>query len=273
MPPFDGLLFDMNGLFRHWHNTGARTSESLAGLPEGTIARYAYDHPTYRLARVGVLTDQQWADNVADRLAADFGPHVRDALGPWRADRGEPDDHMISLLAQIREHMPVGVLSNCTDALHADLQHHGIEFDHVFPSAELGVDKPSPEAYHIAARRMNISPHTLAYVDDEPTFIHAAQTVGIQARLFTGIADLTAHLHASALPLIIPPGRSSLADSTAPVPPLNCCSRRPHRPPDSSACPTAGRVDRSSRSRAAGTPDTRTARGSPARSNLRPTAV
>ncbi|GGZ92822.1 hypothetical protein GCM10010344_70630 [Streptomyces bluensis] len=46
-------------------------------------------------ARVGVLTDQQWADDVTNRLAADFGAHVRDALAPWRADRGEtrhPDD-------------------------------------------------------------------------------------------------------------------------------------------------------------------------------------
>ncbi|MGR6998318.1 hypothetical protein ACU686_09835 [Yinghuangia aomiensis] len=100
----DGLLVDMNGLFRHWHDSGARTAEHLAHLPEGTIARYAYDHPAYRLARVGVLTDQQWADDVADRLAQDFGPHVRDALGAWRTDRGEPDPQMVRLLADIRRH-------------------------------------------------------------------------------------------------------------------------------------------------------------------------
>ncbi|GAA4989785.1 hypothetical protein GCM10023205_71210 [Yinghuangia aomiensis] len=67
MPPtIDGLLLDMNGLFRHWHNTGARTSETLAGLPHGTIDRYAYQHRAYRLARVGILTDQEWADDVTD---------------------------------------------------------------------------------------------------------------------------------------------------------------------------------------------------------------
>ncbi|MFF7887774.1 HAD family hydrolase [Streptomyces sp. NPDC020794] len=190
----DGLLLDMNGLFRHWKDTGAQKSEHLAHLPEGTITRYAYEHPSYRLARVGVLTDEQWAQDVTNRLAADFGPQVRHALGPWRADRGEADPVMTKLLAEIRQHLPVGVLSNSTDALRADLQHHGITFDHVFPSAELGVDKPSPRAYRDAAERMGIPTHGLAYFDDEPTFVQAAQSTGLQAHLFTTAADFAAYL-------------------------------------------------------------------------------
>ncbi|MGK5627960.1 HAD family hydrolase [Streptomyces sp. URMC 123] len=195
MPRIDGLLLDMNGLFRHWHNTGAHTSEQRAGLPTGTIARYAYDHPAYRLARVGVLTDQQWADDVAERLANDYGPATRDHLAPWREDRGEPDQTMIDLLRRIRTHLPVGVLSDCTDSLHADLERHGITFDHVFTSAGLGVDKPSPIAFH-AAERMGLPPHKLGYFDDEPTFVQAAHTTGMHARLFQGprafVTDLRA---------------------------------------------------------------------------------
>jgi putative hydrolase of the HAD superfamily len=118
----------MNGLFRHWRDLGAAKAEHQARLPTGTLARYAYDHPTYRLARVGVLTDQQWADDVADRLAADFGPHVHDALPLWRSDRGECDRAMVCVLDQLRQTVPVGVLSNSTDAFPADLHHHGITF-------------------------------------------------------------------------------------------------------------------------------------------------
>ncbi|MEU2514505.1 HAD family hydrolase [Streptomyces syringium] len=207
MPSIDGLLLDMNGLFRHWHNTGAQTSEQRAGLPTGTIARYAYDHPSYRLARVGVLTDQQWADDVAERLAKDYGPAVGNHLGPWRADRGEPDRTMIGLLRQIRGYLPVGVLSNCTDALSADLQHHGIEFDFIFPSAGLGVDKPSPLAFRTAACRMGIPTTALAYFDDEPTFVLAAGTVGMQALPFKDAADFAAHLRRLGVPL--PPATES----------------------------------------------------------------
>ncbi|MFF4409531.1 HAD-IA family hydrolase [Streptomyces sp. NPDC001404] len=197
----DGLLLDMNGLFRHWHNTGAHTSEQLAGLPKGTIARYAYGHPAYRLARVGVLTDQQWADDVAERLTRDYGSAVRNSLAAWRADRGEPDPTMIDLLTQVRQHMPVGVLSNSTDALRTDLQRHRIEFDYVFPSAELGVDKPAPIAYRTAAERMGIPTQALAYFDDEPTFVQAAKSVGMQAQLFNGAESFVSHLHRLGLPV------------------------------------------------------------------------
>ncbi|MCC3773816.1 HAD family hydrolase [Streptomyces sp. UNOB3_S3] len=212
MPSIDGLLLDMNGLFRHWRNAGALASEQRAGLPPGTIARYAYNHPAYRLARVGVLTDQQWASDVADRLANDYGPAVRDHLGPWRADRGEPDPTMIGLLRQIREHVPVGVLSNCTDALRADLEHHCIEFDFVFPSADLGVDKPSPLAYQTAASRMGSLISALAYFDDEPTFVLAARSVGMQAHRFNGATEFAEHIRSLGVPL--PP-----ATTNRPVPP------------------------------------------------------
>ncbi|PZG09164.1 HAD family hydrolase [Nonomuraea aridisoli] len=197
----DGLLLDMNGLFRHWRDTGARASEQLARLPEGTIAHYAYAHPTYRLARVGVLTDQQWADDVANRLAATYGQAVRGALTAWRGDRGEVVPEMVALLPKLRQHLPVGVLSNSTDALHADLKYHQITFDHVFPSADLGVDKPSPFAFRAAAGRMGIPLTSLAYFDDEPTFVHAARTLGMHAFLFTGVQAFTARLRRLGLPV------------------------------------------------------------------------
>ncbi|MCF3182377.1 HAD-IA family hydrolase [Streptomyces polychromogenes] len=122
-------------------------------------------------------------------------------LRPWRADRGERDDTMVELLDQIRRHMPVGVLSNCTDALPADLEHHNITFDHVFSSASLGVDKPSPHAFQTAAERMGIPAQRLAYFDDEPTFVHAAATTGLHPHLFTGPSDFTTRLHQLGLPL------------------------------------------------------------------------
>ncbi|MEU6934911.1 HAD family hydrolase [Streptomyces sp. NPDC046374] len=198
------LLVDMNGLFRHWRDSGARTAETLGGLPEGTINRYAYDHPSYRLARVGLLTDQQWADSVSDRLAADFGESVRDALVHWRKDRGLRSASMVTLLNEIRTHVPVGVLSNSTDALHDDLRHHGIEFDYVLPSADLGVDKPSPHAYRIAAERMGHAPTSMAYFDDEPTFGTAATSVGLHAHLFTTQEHFTSALTRYGLPLTRP---------------------------------------------------------------------
>ena len=185
--PVRALLVDMDGLFRHWRDTGARTGERVAHLPAGTIDAYAYG-PAYRLAQLGVLTDQQWAQDVEDRLVADFGDRARTAIASWRVDRGETDPVMLDLLAQARAHLPVGVLSNTTDAFRADLAHHGIAdaFDYVMPTAELHVDKPSPLAFLTAAQIMGVPPQALAFTDDEAPYVAGALHAGLHAVQHTG---------------------------------------------------------------------------------------
>ncbi|MGW2613058.1 hypothetical protein ACWC4A_53775, partial [Streptomyces mirabilis] len=114
----------------------------------------------------------------------------------------------------LRGPLPVLLTALVTAAFGALSLGHGITFDHVFPSAELGVDKPSPHAYRDAAERMGIPTHGLAYFDDEPTFVQAAQSTGLQAHLFTTAADLAAYLRELGLPLTSMrsgvPGESSL---------------------------------------------------------------
>jgi hypothetical protein len=49
----DGLLCDMNGLFRRWRNVGASEGERIAGLPPGTLAAYATTTPRTAWQRLG----------------------------------------------------------------------------------------------------------------------------------------------------------------------------------------------------------------------------
>ncbi|MFE2724085.1 HAD-IA family hydrolase [Kitasatospora sp. NPDC059327] len=190
------LLFDVNGVLRHFDNSGAAQGEKAAGLEPGTIARYAYDHPSYTEAKVGLMTDQEWADGVERRLAKDFGATAAAAaVAPWRADRGRPDEAMIDLLGRIRATgMPCAVLSNFTDALHADLEIHGITVDHAFASADLRVTKPSPLAFEAAADRLGLHPGEVYFFDDQLGFIAGARAAGIPAELFTGPQALAKRL-------------------------------------------------------------------------------
>jgi beta-phosphoglucomutase-like phosphatase (HAD superfamily) len=87
-----------------------------------------------------------------DQPARTRRPH---GASPWRADRGEIDQHMLALVRAARRHLPVAILSNTTSALPADLRLHGISgaFDAVFTSAELGVAKPAPAPTGPSPRR------------------------------------------------------------------------------------------------------------------------
>ncbi|GLW58541.1 HAD-IA family hydrolase [Kitasatospora phosalacinea] len=190
------LLFDLNNLFRYFDNTGARLGEETAGLPAGTIDRHAYQHPSYEAAKVGLMTDRQWADGVHRRLADEFGTQTATiAFEPWRADRGRRDETMVDLLGRLRAHgIRCAVLSNFTDALHTDLDLHGIEFDAAFASADLRVTKPSPLAFLTTAQRLGLRPEQIHFFDDQESFVAGARAAGLSADQFTGPAALVQRL-------------------------------------------------------------------------------
>jgi HAD superfamily hydrolase (TIGR01509 family) len=198
----DLLLLDLDGLIRHWKDTGAREGERLARLPAGAFEA-AYALPEYKLAQLGVLTDEQWADAVRDHLISQHGPSARKAIPPWRADRGEIDRHMLALVQAARQHLPVAVLSNTTSALPADLRLHGISdaFDAVFTSAELGVAKPAPVIYQAVASMMNIQPGRMFFTDDEMIHVQGARHAGVPAERFTSTVQFRATLTRFGLPL------------------------------------------------------------------------
>lgn len=198
----DALLLDLDGVTRHWRDTGARDGERRAGLPAGALD-VAYQLPEYTLAQLGVLTDQQWADTVQHHLITTYGPQAAQAIGPWRADRGDIDPIMLDLIHAARAHLPVAILSNTTDALPADLHHHGLAdaFDAVFTSAQLGVAKPAPTVYRLAVAALGLPPHQVFFTDDETLHVRGAKAAGLPAPTFTTPAAFAAQLHRLGLTL------------------------------------------------------------------------
>ncbi|MFB7618310.1 HAD family hydrolase [Kitasatospora sp. NPDC056181] len=199
-----GLLFDLHGVLQHFDNHGARAGEEAAGLPLGTIDRVAYQHPAYEAAKVGLMTDDEWAWTIAHHLVEQFGECARAAIDPWRSDRGRPDPVMIDLVKQAAQVTVVGVLSNFTDRMHTDLALHGITAHHAFASADLGVTKPSPLAFREATTRMGIRPHDLYYFDNEVTFVTGARAAGLRAELFTTPQACARRLGTLGIPVQLP---------------------------------------------------------------------
>ncbi|MBV6701376.1 HAD family hydrolase [Kitasatospora aureofaciens] len=189
-----GLLFDLHGVLQHFDNQGARSGEQAAGLPPGIIDRIAYQHPAYEAAKVGLMTDDEWARIIEHVLVAEFGEKARSAIAPWRDDRGRPDPVMIDLIEQAGQVVEVGILSNFTDRMHSDLALHGITARHAYASADLGITKPSPFVFREAADRMGIRPQDLFYFDDQVTFVAGARAAGLRAELFTTPQACAHHL-------------------------------------------------------------------------------
>lgn len=77
-------------------------------------------------------------------------------------------DGQEAIQALRRRNIAIGLVSNCTSDVRAALVEHGMDrwFDQMVLSAEVGVMKPAPEIYALAADGLGVDPATCLYVGD-----------------------------------------------------------------------------------------------------------
>jgi HAD superfamily hydrolase (TIGR01509 family) len=90
----------------------------------------------------------------------------------------------------------VGLLSNNSLHLHKVMEERGLDglFDEVVISAEIGVMKPAPEAFHAILDKLGVSATDSVFIDDFPRNVEGARAVGMHAVHFTPGLDLRAAL-------------------------------------------------------------------------------
>lgn len=193
-PPVRAVLLDMDGVIRHWR--GDPAAAAAIGLPEGTFQRLVFDLPEYADTQVGRATHAEWAAAVRRRVVEEFGESAVPAAEAWAAGRGEVDDEMVDLVRRLRSQLPVGLLSNATDRLREDLEHHGLHeaFDVVLCSAELRLAKPDPAIFREAAAAIGVPPEACFFADDLVANVEGARSVGMRAAVFTSIDELVTEL-------------------------------------------------------------------------------
>ncbi|MCS6989381.1 MAG: HAD family hydrolase [Chloroherpetonaceae bacterium] len=92
------------------------------------------------------------------------------------------------LLASLREHYRLAVISNADGRAEALIAEAGLLpfFEFVVDSAIVGVEKPDPKIFEIAARKMGVSPEESLYVGD----VYAIDVVGAcSAKMHSALLD------------------------------------------------------------------------------------
>jgi putative hydrolase of the HAD superfamily len=183
----DVVLFDLDGVVRQFPGS--------AEWPD--VPRVAFAPGLLDEAVKGKITDEQWRAEVLRRL----GRESADAVAAWSASSGEVNDAVLQIVREVRARTPVGILTNGTDRLGADLERLGIgdEFDVIFNSSELGVAKPDPAVYELVCARLGVPPQAVFFVDDSPAHVDSARDVGLYAVLFVDAVLLAESLRAEGL--------------------------------------------------------------------------
>jgi len=202
-PSITTVVFDLDGVIRHWNDDLLDGVETAFNLPPRTIMNVAFGSELGRLGMTGVLNYREWMDAIRERILSAHGLECAGALDEWEANVGVVDTEMVQLLRSVRQHATVALLSNGTTRLRRDLHVLDLldEFDVVFNTAEMGVAKPDPVVFRTVLAQLGADAERSCFIDDMPGNVAGAVSVGMHGHRHTELATTAAFLKQCGLPL------------------------------------------------------------------------
>jgi putative hydrolase of the HAD superfamily len=178
-----GLVFDFGGVIVNMRWDVARQIEEEYGFEKTTLTRSLYDNDLWREVEVGRGDIEAWRQASHRRLEELAGRELPLLHEQWRQSWG-PIRENLGLIRALRPPYKVSILSNADNSLVARLKdgmdiHHW--FDDVISSADVGLAKPDPAIYRLAAERLALEVEECLFIDDMERNVVAAREVGMAA--------------------------------------------------------------------------------------------
>jgi epoxide hydrolase-like predicted phosphatase len=188
------VIFDWGGVLMQTVNYAPRHEwDTRLGLAAGQVEAIVHGIEAWNRAQRGEIGEEAYWQAVAGKLGLDesAAEQLRDDF--YRGDA--LDETLVALIRRLRGRgLLVGLLSNNAPSLAAALDRLNLAdlFDARVISAEIGVMKPDPAAYHAVLDRLDVPPGAALFVDDSPANITGAAAVGMAAVRFTPDLDIEA---------------------------------------------------------------------------------
>lgn len=193
------VVFDLDGVVRHFFPQYVSAVEERHGLARGSIEAFAFSHPLIDEVTTGRITRADWVTAI--------GEHLRNpvAAAEWDAQPYRADPEILDLA---RELTGVGVttaiLTNGTDTIPAKADRLGLgnHFDAIYNSASIGYIKPDERAFQYALHALQLDGPEVFFTDDSPAKLVGAASLGIVTHHFTNptalrnsLRDNDIHVH------------------------------------------------------------------------------
>jgi epoxide hydrolase-like predicted phosphatase len=181
---FTALLVDFGGVLTTSVWDSFADFSRTRGLEAGAVKRAFREDPDaiddLRLLETGAIEESEFEARFAKRLGIEDATDLIDSMF-----RGMlPCEPMISAVRAAGAHgIKTGLISNSWSTSHYDRGLLEELFDVVVISAEVGLHKPQPEIYRLAAERLAEPPEQCVFVDDLRENCAGAEAVGMTAVL------------------------------------------------------------------------------------------
>jgi epoxide hydrolase-like predicted phosphatase len=182
-PGHNALLIDFGGVLTSdvWQSFDAFCRAE--GLEEGTIKRMFREDPTalaeLRKLETGEADEAGFEQRFAELLGVGANGLIERLFGGM-----QPADRMIDAVRQIRKAglLTCLVSNSWGTSIYDEAQLREL-FDAIVISGQVGLHKPQPEIFELAAERLGVAPRSCVFVDDLRENCAGAEAVGMTAIL------------------------------------------------------------------------------------------
>ena len=187
-----GLILDYGGVLTTDVFASFRAFCDAEGLPPETMRDRFRSDPEARALLAALETGEVDATEFEPRLAALLEVESERLIARLFGAMA-PDEAMLGGVRELRAGgTPTALLSNSWgDALAYDRALLAELFDAWVISSEVGLRKPDPAVYELAAERLGVPPHACVFVDDLPGNLKPARALGMATVLHRGDAAAT----------------------------------------------------------------------------------
>jgi epoxide hydrolase-like predicted phosphatase len=197
-----GLIVDYGGVLTTDIFASFRTFCEAEGLdPETVRERFLHDPEARRLLEeleVGRLREAEFEPAFAAVLEVESERLIDRLFGGMEPDQAMIDGVLAARAAGVR----TALLSNSWGDDRYDRAELARLFDAWVISAEVGIRKPDPAIYELAAERLGLPPEQCVFVDDLPGNLKPARALGMATVVHRGdaaatLAEVAEHLQVS----------------------------------------------------------------------------
>ena len=196
MPPIRAVLFDLDGVVRHFDPENVAGIERAHELKPGAIEAIAFAPHHLELVTTGRISRREWVERVGVELGN------AEAAEAWGSQPFHVDEEILDLVDEMRANgIRTAVLTNGTDTIPDEVAsvNLGSHFEAVFNSAEIGWTKPEVRAFQHVLDAMQLAPDDVFFTDDSASKLVGAEALGMPTHHFAGVVGLVEALRAASL--------------------------------------------------------------------------
>jgi putative hydrolase of the HAD superfamily len=191
MNKIEHIVFDLGGVLVDWDGVTPLIQLTDGRLSFEDARRFWFQSPWIAKFETNQCTDLEFAVGIIEELSLNLTP--KEFIQEFLSWNNGMYPGCAKMLKQLRSRYALSCLTNNNPLYINDLaEHHGLNkmFDHLFISYQTGFLKPTKEAFENVLNKLNSSPDSILFFDDNVECVDSAKKLGLNTYQVFGVDEV-----------------------------------------------------------------------------------